>query len=41
MIVYDLHCAHGHHFGGWFPAADEFERQRERDLVRSPRWAVP
>ena len=33
MIIFDLDCAHGHRFEGWFASAEEFDRQRE------PRWS--
>jgi hypothetical protein len=36
MIVFDLTCAHGHAFEGWFASADDFERQAKAVLVRCP-----
>jgi hypothetical protein len=36
MIVYELACAQGHRFEGWFASGDEFARQRERGLVTCP-----
>ena len=36
MIIFDLACAHGHRFEGWFASGEEFERQQERKLVRCP-----
>ena len=36
MIVYDLCCAHGHRFEGWFGSGDEFAQQQGRGLVRCP-----
>ena len=36
MIVYDLACAQGHRFEGWFGSAEDFASQKERDLVRCP-----
>jgi hypothetical protein len=36
MIVFDLTCAHGHRFEGWFASGDEFERQAKAVLVRCP-----
>ncbi len=36
MIVYDLGCAQGHRFEGWFASADDFARQNEASLVRCP-----
>ena len=36
MIVFDLACALGHRFEGWFASGDEFARQAEARLVRCP-----
>ncbi len=36
MIVFDLACAQGHRFEGWFPSGDEFERQLGAGLVHCP-----
>ncbi|MDX1592655.1 MAG: DUF1178 family protein [Gammaproteobacteria bacterium] len=36
MVVYDLHCAAGHTFEGWFRDPQEFERQLARHLVACP-----
>ncbi|MEP7060970.1 MAG: DUF1178 family protein [Betaproteobacteria bacterium] len=36
MIVFDLCCAHGHAFEGWFDSADAYAAQRARELVRCP-----
>jgi hypothetical protein len=36
MIVYELGCAHGHRFEGWFASGDDFARQNEAHLVRCP-----
>ena len=36
MIVFDLRCAHGHGFEGWFASSEEFARQQETKLVRCP-----
>ena len=36
MIVFDLRCAHGHGFEGWFASGEEFARQQEAKLVRCP-----
>lgn len=36
MIVFDLACAHGHLFEGWFACADDFERQCADQQVRCP-----
>ena len=41
MIVFDLRCAHGHGFEGWFDSGDAFERQLASDLVRCPVCDVP
>lgn len=36
MIVFDLLCASGHRFEGWFNSATEFASQSERRLVTCP-----
>ena len=36
MIVFDLTCAQGHRFEGWFASGGEFERQQDARLVRCP-----
>ena len=36
MIVYDLSCASGHRFEGWFGSSADYARQRERGLVACP-----
>ena len=36
MIVFDLQCAQGHGFEGWFDSGDAFERQLASDLVHCP-----
>lgn len=36
MIVFDLLCAGGHRFEGWFASADDFASQNERRLVACP-----
>ena len=36
MIVFELGCAGGHRFEGWFASADEFARQVGSELVRCP-----
>lgn len=36
MIVFDLLCASGHRFEGWFNSAAEFASQSERRLVTCP-----
>lgn len=36
MIVFDLACAEGHRFEGWFGSSDDFARQSERGLVTCP-----
>jgi hypothetical protein len=37
MIVFDLLCAAGHHFEGWFGSAADFTAQRKRKLLSCPR----
>lgn len=36
MIVFDLHCAHGHRFEGWFGSSGDYEDQQARGLVSCP-----
>ena len=36
MIVFDLSCAAGHRFEGWFGSSDDFASQRSRGLVACP-----
>lgn len=36
MIVFDLSCAGGHRFEGWFASAAAYDDQRGRSLVRCP-----
>lgn len=36
MIVYDLACALGHRFEGWFASSGDFEDQRSRSLIACP-----
>lgn len=36
MIVFDLLCAAGHRFEGWFSSAADFASQKERGLVACP-----
>lgn len=36
MIVFDLRCAGGDLFEGWFRSGEDFDRQRERGLVECP-----
>lgn len=36
MLVVDLHCAHGHHFEGWFASSDDLVSQQSRGLVSCP-----
>ncbi|MGQ0589244.1 MAG: DUF1178 family protein [Sphingosinicella sp.] len=36
MIVFDLRCATGHVFEGWFGSSAEFESQQTRGLVSCP-----
>ena len=36
MIVFDLLCAAGHRFEGWFASAADFASQRERSLLSCP-----
>ncbi|MGN6499579.1 MAG: DUF1178 family protein [Tsuneonella sp.] len=36
MIVFDLSCAEGHRFEGWFGSSEDFARQQARGLVGCP-----
>ncbi len=36
MIVFDLACAGGHRFEGWFASSDLFAEQQSRGLVECP-----
>ncbi|MGB3166401.1 MAG: DUF1178 family protein [Alteraurantiacibacter sp.] len=36
MIVYDLSCANGHRFEGWFGSSTDFTRQREAGELACP-----
>ena len=36
MIVFDLRCAHGHRFEGWFGSSDDYASQQERGLLMCP-----
>jgi hypothetical protein len=36
MIVFDLLCAAGHRFEGWFGSAADFASQKERQLLACP-----
>lgn len=40
MIVFDLHCAHGHRFEGWFGSTYDYEDQQKRGLVTCPECGV-
>lgn len=41
MIVFDLACAHGHRFEGWFAGGDAFAAQSARGLVECPQCGSP
>jgi hypothetical protein len=36
MIVFDLLCATGHRFEGWFGSADDFAKQKKKRLLECP-----
>jgi hypothetical protein len=36
MIIYELACATGHRFEGWFASAEDFARQSGDAMVRCP-----
>ena len=41
MIVFDLDCARGHRFEGWFGSSADFEGQCARGLVQCPQCGSP
>jgi hypothetical protein len=41
MIVFDLACADGHRFEGWFASSDDFSAQSARGLVECPHCGSP
>ena len=36
MIVFDLGCAQGHRFEGWFTSSEDFESQQQGQLLSCP-----
>lgn len=36
MRVFDLRCAQGHDFEGWFSSAADFDRQQEQGVIACP-----
>ena len=40
MIVFDLLCAKGHRFEGWFNSAADFDSQKERGLIGCPKCSA-
>jgi hypothetical protein len=36
MIIFELGCAQGHRFEGWFASAEDFTRQSDTGLVHCP-----
>jgi len=36
MIVFNLSCAHQHHFDGWFRSTDDFEQQAGNGMIACP-----
>jgi len=41
MIVFDLLCASGHRFEGWFGSAADYASQQERRLLSCPTCGTP
>jgi len=41
MIVFDLSCAHGHRFEGWFSSSEQFAAQRADGLLSCPECGTP
>ena len=40
MIIYDLTCAHGHRFEGWFRNSEDFDIQCANHLVSCPQCGI-
>jgi hypothetical protein len=36
VIIYELACAQGHRFEGWFASTEDFTRQSDAQMVRCP-----
>lgn len=36
MIIFDLRCSNGHEFEGWFKNYQDFENQKEKELIGCP-----
>ena len=36
MIAFDLQCANGHTFEGWFEDSNSYEKQKKQDLISCP-----
>lgn len=36
MIKYRLICDNDHEFDGWFPNSEEFDRQKDKELIQCP-----
>ncbi len=36
MITFDLHCASGHGFEGWFSSSSDYDEQKLKGLLRCP-----
>ena len=36
MIAYDLQCANGHHFEGWFEDSQAYQDQNKKGLIACP-----
>ncbi len=41
MIVYDLSCAEGHRFEGWFGSSDDFAAQQAGSMIQCPHCGSP
>ncbi|KLI63938.1 DUF1178 family protein [Aurantiacibacter marinus] len=41
MIVFDLSCANGHRFEGWFGSSDQFASQQADGLLMCPACGTP
>ena len=41
MIAFDLQCANGHTFEGWFEDSNAYEAQKKRGLIACPVCKAP
>lgn len=36
MIIYDLTCANGHYFEGWFATSADYQKQQQSEMISCP-----